>query len=90
MENNNRDSVSNLRDSQTGLDPDTSWTDSPTVSSCSFQPEFDTTTNTRTPLPKCSWTTSGRGEKQQAKKKIRSKGLKEENRNVMECYYRSK
>ena len=85
---NNRDSVSNLRDWQTGLDPDTGWADSPTVSSFTFQLEFDTTTNTRTPLPICSSATSGRGEKQQSKKKIQRKGLKE-NGNVMECYYRS-
>ena len=42
---NDSQSVSSLRDTQIGLDPDPSGADSSTLSGCTSQLEFDTATN---------------------------------------------
>ena len=86
---NHSQSVSSLRDRQTGLDPDLSGADSSTVSSRTSQLEFNSGTNRGLPSPEAIQTNSDKGNKQPVKS-IKKKWVQEENRIVMECYYRSK
>ena len=86
---NDSQSVSSIGNRQTGLDPDPSGADSSTVSGCIFQVEFDTATKRGIPLLEAIQATSGKGNKQPVRR-ITKKWTQEENRTVMECYYRSK
>ena len=78
---NDSQSVSSLRDRRTGLDPDPTWADSSTSSGRTSQLEFNAATNRRIP--------SHEGNKQPVRR-IQKKWTQEENRIVMEYYYRSK
>ena len=85
---NDSQSVSSLRDRQTELDPDPGGADSSTGSGCTSQLEFDSATNRGIPSPEAIQVSSGKGNKQPVWR-IRKK-WRQENRIVMECYYRSK
>ena len=62
--NNDSQSVSSLRDQQTGLDPDSSGDDSSTVSGCNSQLEFDANNDREIPSPGAIQATSAKGNKQ--------------------------
>ena len=85
---NDSQSVSCLRNRQTGLDLDLSGADSSTVGGCTFQLEFSPPANRGIPSPEAIQATSGKGNKQPVRW-IRKKWTQEEKRIVMECYYRS-
>ena len=61
---NNSQSVSSLRDQQTGLDLDLRGAESFTVSGRTSQLEFDSATNRGIPSPEAFRTNSGKGNKQ--------------------------
>ena len=86
---NDSQSVSSLRNRQTGLDPDPSGADSSIVSARTCQLEFDSAANRGIPSPEAIQANSGKCNKLPVRR-IRKKWTKEENRIVMECYYRSK
>ena len=61
---NNSQSVSSLRDQQTGLDLDLRGAESFTVSGRTSQLEFDSANNRGIPSPEAIHTNSGKGNKQ--------------------------
>ena len=81
-------SVSSLRDWQTGLDPYSNRADSSNVIGRTSQLEFDSATKRGIPSPEAIQANSGKGNKQLVR--IRRKWTQEENMIVMECHYRSK
>ena len=73
--NNDSQFVSSLRGQQTGLDSEPSGIDSSTVSSCTSQLEFDSTTNRGILSPETIQANSGKGNKQ-SERRIRKKWTK--------------
>ena len=86
---NDSQSVSSLRNWRTGLDPNPSRADSSIVSGHISQLEFDSPTNRGIPSSEAIQANSVKGNKQPVRR-IRKKWTQEENRIVMECYYKSK
>ena len=85
--NNNSQSVSSLRGQRTRLDLDLNGADSSTVSSCTSHLQLDSVTNRGIFSPDAIQSTKGN---KQPVRKTRKKWTQEENRVVMECYYRTK
>ena len=85
--NNDSQSVSSLRDQRTRLDLDLNGAGSSTVSSCTSHLQLDSVTNRGIFSPDAIQSTK---DNKQPVRRTRKKWAQEENRVVMECYYRTK